>query len=117
MPKQFGSIMFPDDVTDEEIAQVLLRQQGTLAIPPAGETEFERTSPDVAASRAAQQRLEHAQTGETVARGVRDAAALTLATLLTRGAGGGAFPQALSRIGTSGVMSAAETPGGLAKRA
>ena len=123
MSRQIGSTIFPDDVTEEEIAQILFR--APVASPPAvpsqgaspQETEFERTSPDVAASRAASRRLSRAETGETVSRAVRDAAAMTLATLLTRGAGGGALPQALARIGTAGGLKAAETPGTLSERA
>ena len=82
-----------------------------------GMTEFERTSPDAAASRAAASREKWAGYGETGARTVRDAAALTLATLLTRGAGGGQGLQALSRIGTSGGLGMVEQPGSLSERA
>ena len=80
------------------------------------QTEFERTSPDVAESKRAEQIARWGGYGETGAKATRDAALLALATLLTRGAGGGQGFQALARIGTGAGIGAA-APGSPEERA
>ena len=91
----------PGDATDGElIAQI---EAGATPQP----TAFERTDPDVAASKRAERVATLGRIGEVGARTARDAALLAMVTLLTRKAGGGQALQALSRIGTSGGIGAA----------